>query len=84
MAKYVKTAKGATIDFELFRIKQSLSSSPTSIEVKARENFIEKKMKRRMKKAKNKMLENIKDEKEEVVEEPTLTVSKKRKIKRGE
>lgn len=84
MAKKVRTAKGQIVDFELFKIKESLSNFPTTVEVKARERFIENKMKRKLKKAKNKMLEDMKDTSAvDVVEDVTsVDTPTKRKVKK--
>ncbi len=40
------------IDFDLLKIRQKLQAKPVSIDVKAREDFIDKKLRRRMRKVK--------------------------------
>lgn len=92
MSKRVRSARGEILDFELMKVKEKLSLSPASIEVKARETFIERKLKRRLKKAKRDMLsqateENKKAEKEKEVKPEVETpekepVAKKRQIKK--
>jgi len=82
MAKKVRTARGDIIDFELFKIKEGLSTSTPSVEVKARERFIENKMKRRIKRAKNRMMKDMKDMNDETevapaAKSPELVTKKK-------
>ena len=53
MGKKVRSARGEIVDFDLMKIKEQIASAPTPLEVKARQNFIENRMKRRIKKAQN-------------------------------
>lgn len=46
----VKSAKGKILDFDLLKIKRGLAGKPISIDVKARQNFIDQKARRRMRK----------------------------------
>lgn len=50
MGKKVKSARGELVDFDLLKIKRQMASSPPTAEVKARENFIDKRLRRRVKK----------------------------------
>lgn len=50
MSKAVRSARGATVDFDLLRIKQQMASAPKPTTVQAREDFIDQKFKRRLKK----------------------------------
>jgi hypothetical protein len=50
MPNKVRTARGELIDFDLLRIKQQIAKKPPETEVKTRENFIDKKFQRRLKK----------------------------------
>jgi len=50
MGKKVTSAKGEVIDFDYLKIKEQLASAPAPIEVKNRQNFIENRLKRRLKK----------------------------------
>lgn len=52
MSKGVKSARGATVDFDLLRIKQQIASAPKPTTVQAREDFIDQRFKRRLKKMK--------------------------------
>jgi len=45
----VRSARGELVDFDLLRIKAQIASSPKTTDVKARENFIDQKFKRRLK-----------------------------------
>lgn len=49
MAKAVKSARGQLVDFDLLKIKQQIASAPKPTTVKAREEFIDQKFKRRIK-----------------------------------
>ncbi len=48
MAKGVRSARGELVDFDLLRIKENLGAAPKGSTVKAREDFIDAKFKRRM------------------------------------
>lgn len=52
MAKPVRSAKGELVDFDLLKIKQQMSATPKSAPVQARENFIDQRFKRRLKRSK--------------------------------
>jgi len=47
-----RSAKGVLIDFDLLKIRQKLQAKPITVDVKAREDFIDKKLRRRMRKIK--------------------------------
>lgn len=47
-----RSAKGEIVDFDLLRIREKLAQKPISLDVKAREDFIDKKLRRRIRKAK--------------------------------
>ena len=46
----VKSAKGKVIDFDLLKIKRQIADKPLSIDVKARQAFIDQKARRRLRK----------------------------------
>ncbi len=46
----VRSAKGVLVDFDLIKIKQQMSTAPKPVVVEARENFIDNKFKRQLKK----------------------------------
>lgn len=48
-----RSAKGQIVDFDLLKIRQRLTSQPVTLDVKAREDFIDKKLRRRMRKVKS-------------------------------
>lgn len=50
MSKSVKSARGVLVDFDLLKIKQQIATAPKTSTVKAREDFIDQKFKRRLKK----------------------------------
>ena len=49
MSKGVKSARGVLVDFDLLKIKQQIASAPKPTQVQAREDFIDQKFKRRLK-----------------------------------
>ena len=51
MGKKVRSARGVMVDFDLMQIKKQIAANPAPVEVKARQNFIENRLKRRIKKA---------------------------------
>ena len=53
MGKPVKSAKGQIVDFDLLKIKQQMASAPKPTNVQAREDFIDQRFKRRLKKLKS-------------------------------
>jgi ribosomal protein S21 len=48
----IRSAKGAVVDFDLLKIKNQMAKKPISVDVKAREAFIDAKQKRPIRKAK--------------------------------
>ncbi len=48
-----RSAKGVMVDFDLLKIKRQMSEKPVTIDVKAREAFIDQKLRRRMRKIKS-------------------------------
>lgn len=50
MGKKVKSARGELVDFDLLKIKRQMASSPPTADVKARESFIDRRLRRRVKK----------------------------------
>lgn len=52
MSKTVKSARGEDVNFDLMKIKQQIASAPKTTNVKAREDFIDQKFKRRLRKLK--------------------------------
>lgn len=50
MSKKVRSAKGELVDFDLLQVKEQISNQPTPQDVRARQDFIEKRLRRRLKK----------------------------------
>lgn len=50
MANLVKSARGDTVNFDLLKIKQQMVDAPPATNVAARQSFIDNKLKRRIKK----------------------------------
>ncbi|TFH10497.1 MAG: hypothetical protein E4H14_02435 [Candidatus Thorarchaeota archaeon] len=59
MPKAVRSAKGQTVNFDLLKIKQQMASAPKTTTVQAREAFIDQKFKRRLKKMKRVVTEQV-------------------------
>lgn len=59
MSKGVKSARGQVVDFDLLRIKQQMASAPKTTTVQAREDFIDQKFKRRLKKMKRDVASSV-------------------------
>lgn len=51
MAKTVKSARGASVNFDLLQIQNQLASVPKPVNVAVREDLIDRKLRRRTKKA---------------------------------
>ena len=51
MGKIARSARGVMVDFDLMKIKEQMANSPAPLEVKIRQDFIENRLKRRLKKA---------------------------------
>jgi len=67
MPRKVKSAKGEVIDFDLLKIKAQIAARPPTTDVKKREDFIDKKLRRRVKRIKKDVTVA-----EEVAVEPTI------------
>lgn len=52
MSKTVKSARGVEVNFDLMKIKEQIAAAPKPTTVKVREDFIDQKFKRRLKKLK--------------------------------
>lgn len=79
MTKKVKTSRGADLDFDLLRIKEEISTAPQSLHVQNRKNYIEQRLRRRVKSALNNLPEAPKEEEKKVYEKAVepLTVEAK-------
>jgi len=67
MPKRVRSMRGEVLDFDLLKIKEQMAAVPEPQELRAREDFIEKRLRRRVRRAK------IAVTKTEVDVEPTIT-----------
>lgn len=52
MPHHVRTARGKIIDFDLMKVKTQIASAPKPVNVQERENFIDRKLQRKLRKAK--------------------------------
>ena len=55
MPKKVRSARGEIVDFDLMKVKQQIEAAPEPSTVQARQDFIDQKMRRRLKKVKRKL-----------------------------
>ena len=67
MPKKTRSAKGEVIDFDLLKIKAQIASAPKPTDVRKREDFIDKKLRRRVKRVQRKV------EQTAIEVEPTIT-----------
>lgn len=74
MTKGVRSARGTMVNFDLLKIKQQIASAPKTTEVKARENFIDAKFKRRLKKAQQAATAAVEAAKHAAIEFPETVV----------
>lgn len=78
MTKGVRSARGVLVDFNLLKIRNQIASAPKTTSVQAREDFIDQKFRRRLKRAKKDVstsaqVSEIKKEKQPtVLEEPEV------------
>ena len=56
MPRRVRSAKGEVIDFDLLKIKEQIASRPPTTDVKKREDFIDRKLRRRVKRIKKEVV----------------------------
>jgi len=49
----VRSSKGEIVDFDLLKIKAQMTAAPKTVDVKAREDFIDKKLQRRLRRLKH-------------------------------
>lgn len=67
------SAKGVLVDFDLMDIKSQISASPRPLEVKAREDFIDSKLRRRIRKSSTVATEMVRKDPTEAVSTPLPT-----------
>lgn len=51
MGKKVRSARGEILDFDLLKIKEKMTTKPAPTDVRRRQDFIDKRLRRRIKKA---------------------------------
>jgi hypothetical protein len=82
MAKIARSAKGLKVDFDVLRIKEQIASAPKSTTVQAREDFIDKKFKRRLKRLTKEIIEQSKNPKPDVPVEAPVVAAEKQPVKK--
>lgn len=88
MPKFVRTARGRKIDFDLLKVKAQIANVQKPIEVQKREEFVERRLRRKLKKAQRELAAKKKQtaaiETEPVKVEPTVKEkTQRRRIKRS-
>lgn len=68
--KVVRSAKGVLIDFDLLKIKEQIASDPAPLDVKARQDHVDQRMRRRLRKVKKTAIAPI-------IVEPNLPVAER-------
>jgi len=58
MPKIVRSIKGEQVDFDMLKIKQSIASAPSPLEVSERRDYIDNKLQRRIRRAKEELQRN--------------------------
>ena len=53
MGKQVRSAKGVVVDFDLIAIKEQMAAAPAPLDVRKRQDFIDRRMRRRLKRKPN-------------------------------
>jgi len=49
MGRQVRSAKGVVVDFDLIAIKEQMAAAPAPLDVRKRQDFIDRRMRRRLK-----------------------------------
>lgn len=60
--KGVRSARGVIVDFDLLKIKEQIASAPKPVMVEVRENFIDNKFKRKLKRQTREAIDLVHDE----------------------
>ncbi len=89
MPHYVRTARGKNIDFDLMKVKAQIEATPKPVNVEKREKFIDRKLRRKLRKAKREAAAKKVAEQQPVnvdnnivEDEPLPVKSTKRRVKR--
>lgn len=67
--KGVLSARGERVDFDLLKIKQQIAAAPKTVNVTAREDFIDSRLKRRLKRQTQEAIAQVEINTDPVVEE---------------
>ena len=71
--KKVRSAKGEMVDFDLLKIKEQIVSEPAPLDVKARQDHIDQRLRRRLRKVKKTPIAPVAP----IVVEPKLPVAER-------
>lgn len=73
MSRIIRSAKGQLVDFDLLRIKNQLSTSPKAAATTDRQEFVEAKTNRRIRRSKGNQANTVEEvaKQPEVAEKPT-------------
>lgn len=87
--RQARSIRGEIVDFDLFDIKNQMVNQPKSTEVRAREDFIESRLRRRKgrlehnRKAQLEATTKVQEEKKEVEAPANIPKEQKEKVKEG-
>jgi ribosomal protein S17 len=70
--KGVLSARGERVDFDLMKIKQQIAAAPKAVTVKAREDFIDQKFKRRLNRQTKEVVAKAIEEKVATIEDQVI------------
>lgn len=77
MGKKVRSARGEMVDFDLLRIKEEMAAAPQSLHVRKRKDFIEQRLRRKIKSIACDMEEKKEETKKGVVAAQQMSVEPK-------
>lgn len=72
MSVKTRSARGELVDFDLLKIKEQIASNPAPTDVKARQNFVDRRLRRRVKNATEREYDKALPSTEDLTKEPLL------------
>jgi hypothetical protein len=74
MARKTKSARGEAVDFDILDIKAQMATAPKTVDVTAREDYVDKKLRRQVYKAAAATKAKIESTRDETEQAPSKTV----------
>lgn len=72
MSVKTRSARGEVVDFDLLKIKEQIASNPAPTDVKARQNFVDRRLRRRVKNSARTEFDKAMPTTEDLSEDPKL------------